>query len=487
MKDCLGGAGAMRTLKSIWSRGGVVAALVLLAALGAGACKNSPLVEHTSVVVEVRAVGLTAGADLDQVVVSVDGGAPLTFALASAPSGDKVNFPFRFGVVPRMAATDLVDISVVGRWMGADKVATGSRIGFVKNEAHLLVLTLYAACVGKAPPCAPGMRCLGNPLDAAVSTCTLNQDDVTKLPTLQRGGSGGSGGNKNNDGGGGAVETDGGSGGAGGEGNGDAGDDGGAGGSGGAGFDGGSDGPPCTDGAKRMCSCGTMAGGNQGCMGGHWGPCAISCGSSGLMGRCAAGTRTCDDAKAIWGDCSIAPAGADTCATGNDDNCNGVPNEGCGCEMGQTRTCDKGGLFGKCAAGMQTCDAAGKWSACSTAPAAADTCAAGNDDNCNGKVNEGCPCVNGTTRPCSEGGLFGKCAAGTQTCVDSKWAACSIAPASADSCVPDNDDNCNDLKNESCACVQNQTRPCSQGGLLGKCAGGKPTCDARGHWAASTS
>lgn len=40
---------------------------------------------------------------------------------------------------------------------------------------------------------------------------------------------------------------------------------------------------------------------------------------------------------------------------------------------------------------MATC-IAGQWSQCSRTPAAADTCAAGNDDNCNGVPNEGCRC-----------------------------------------------------------------------------------------------
>ena len=39
----------------------------------------------------------------------------------------------------------------------------------------------------------------------------------------------------------------------------------------------------------------------------------------------------------------------DTCAVGNDDNCNGVPNEACLCIEGATRNC------GPCNDGSQTC------------------------------------------------------------------------------------------------------------------------------------
>jgi hypothetical protein len=59
------------------------------------------------------------------------------------------------------------------------------------------------------------------------------------------------------------------------------------------------------------------------------------------------------------------------------------------CLVGDLRTCDKGRLYGTCAPGMQSCRGDGTWSACTIEPAAADTCVAGNDDNCNGIPNEG--------------------------------------------------------------------------------------------------
>jgi hypothetical protein len=179
------------------------------------------------------------------------------------------------------------------------------------------------------------------------------------------------------------------------------------------------------------------------------------------------------------------PASSDTCQSGNDANCNGTPNEGCTCLVGQTRTCAQGGLYGKCASGTETCYDSGQWGPCSITPSANDTCVAGNDDNCNGKVNEACPCTQGTTRACSQDGLLGKCASGTETCDGTgKWGACTITPSSADTCAAGNDDNCNGIPNEGCLCLLGASRNCGlcndgtqsctdgKAGTYGSCTGG---------------
>jgi hypothetical protein len=70
-------------------------------------------------------------------------------------------------------------------------------------------------------------------------------------------------------------------------------------------------------------------------------------------GPCKAGSQSCqvaaDQKSSAWGTCSgdVGPAAADTCDPGNDANCNGVKNEGCGCVNGATQHC------GNC--GTQTC------------------------------------------------------------------------------------------------------------------------------------
>lgn len=239
----------------------------------------------------------------------------------------------------------------------------------------------------------------------------------------------------------------------------------------------------CANGTTKLCACGDAVGGERLCIDSTWGPCQISCGALGAQGVCADGKQVCDDETGTWGLCSVGGSDKDLC-TGLDDDCDGTTDQGCECRIGDSRTCAEGNLFGPCAAGMQSCEAPGRWGACSIPALTADTCEPGNDANCNGSKNENCPCVNGTTRACSDGGLFGRCAAGTQTCQDGKYGACSISPLNKDSCLPNNDDTCNGSKNEGCSCVSGASRSCAQAGARGTCATGTQTCSMAGTWGA---
>lgn len=141
------------------------------------------------------------------------------------------------------------------------------------------------------------------------------------------------------------------------------------------------------------------------------------------------------------------------------------------CAPLETRSCREGGALGACAAGQQLCTTQGTWGPCNIMPAAADTCESGNDANCNGSINDGCPCLKGATRSCADGGYVGKCATGTQTCGETgSWGTCSIAPAAQDSCDPGNNDNCAGPANEGCACIVGTARAC------GACEDGTQTC-----------
>ena len=60
-----------------------------------------------------------------------------------------------------------------------------------------------------------------------------------------------------------------------------------------------------------------------------------------VIGSCKIGMRICGT-SATWGAClgAVAAAEVDTCVPGNDDDCSGTPNEGCGCtEPSTTRPC----------------------------------------------------------------------------------------------------------------------------------------------------
>ncbi|MBO6934277.1 MAG: hypothetical protein JJ863_04860 [Deltaproteobacteria bacterium] len=100
------------------------------------------------------------------------------------------------------------------------------------------------------------------------------------------------------------------------------------------------------------------------------------------------GLSTTDCAE---GDPNSSPARAELCdAAGvGDENCDGRINEGCDCGADEMRSCADGGYQGVCAeTGQQTCTAEGLWGACSVAPAATDLCD-GSDDDCDGSTDEG--------------------------------------------------------------------------------------------------
>ncbi|HEY0463290.1 MAG TPA: hypothetical protein VGC79_03735 [Polyangiaceae bacterium] len=115
-------------------------------------------------------------------------------------------------------------------------------------------------------------------------------------------------------------------------------------------------------------------------------------------GSCHAGQQTCQ-ANANWSPCTgaVAPAATDDCNTaGNDANCDGTPNGGCNCVSGTSRVCGKD--TGNCQTGMQTCTNQ-VWGGCvgEIVATAADSCATtGDDANCNGVPNEGCACTPGS-------------------------------------------------------------------------------------------
>lgn len=140
-------------------------------------------------------------------------------------------------------------------------------------------------------------------------------------------------------------------------------------------------------------------------------------GSGGAVGT--GGTTTCQ------------PKARD-CTSSLDNNCNGTPDNQetsyCGCPVGNARACQEHpGYDGKgiCKAGSQTCAAGSdnttsSWDAACTDAVGPSTeaCEADmKDEDCDGQVNEGCECVNGTQVPC-------ECGPAT-TCANGKKGACS--------------------------------------------------------------
>lgn len=184
-------------------------------------------------------------------------------------------------------------------------------------------------------------------------------------------------------------------------------------------------------------------------------------------GSCHIGKRFCG-ADQRWGAClgAVGPRDADSCdVAGNDDDCDGIPNEGCTCVDGAKRAC--GSNVGSCKQGQQTCvDHA--WGACEgeVTQQALDSCAtADNDDNCNGTPNEGCPCVGNATGSCSGG-------CGTHTCNPSSraWGSCTLAPSECTSGTQVRD--CTDQGWTTTNCKF----ACSEGQCTGSCTPGATRC-----------
>jgi hypothetical protein len=156
---------------------------------------------------------------------------------------------------------------------------------------------------------------------------------------------------------------------------------------------------------------------------------------------------------------SVGPGVQDSCLVeGDDTDCDGAPNSGCVCVDGATQPCGSSTDVGVCQIGISTC-VNGAFGQCigAVAPAARDTCAVGDDSNCNGIPNEGCSCLNGDTRQCGATNT-GPCAFGTQTCVNGGFGQCqgAVNPASSDTCAAGNDANCNGIPNEGCECIPGQ-------------------------------
>ncbi len=261
----------------------------------------------------------------------------------------------------------------------------------------------------------------------------------------------------------------------------------------------------------------------------------VSCGSD--VGICRSGTQTC--AAGTLGACmgGMSAAAAEVCGNGLDDNCDGTTDEGCGCTNGATQACGSG--VGTCVRGTQTC-ASGAWGACvgETTPTAElcdgldnncdgqtdeifgglggtcdgpDTdlcmegvtaCSAdhlsttctdmtsdnveacnGLDDNCNGTVDEGCTCVDGTTQMC--GVSTGACTTGTQTCGGGVWGSCVGGVGPMAEICNGVDDNCNGTTDEGFTlggmCDGPDTDFCTEGAWVCDVSGGMICSDMTGN------
>ncbi|MBI5101821.1 MAG: hypothetical protein HZB33_08320, partial [Nitrospirae bacterium] len=162
--------------------------------------------------------------------------------------------------------------------------------------------------------------------------------------------------------------------------------------------------------------------------------------------------------------------GAPELCDGKDHNCNGIIDDGCVCANGTTKSCYSGPAgtagIGPCQGGTQTCSG-GQWGACTGDIVPGPEQCDGKDYNCNGIPDDGCPCVTGTTKSCYSGPIgtagVGVCQVGTQICMRGLWDVCigEMVP-STEICGDGLDNNCNGLPDEGCDCKGKDDECCQK-------------------------
>ncbi|HAA59024.1 MAG TPA: hypothetical protein DCE42_29990 [Myxococcales bacterium] len=199
-------------------------------------------------------------------------------------------------------------------------------------------------------------------------------------------------------------------------------------------------------------------------------------------GICKLGTQTCNKDGKGYSACQDEVLPQKEECNGKDDNCDGKIDEGCQtgtCTDGDTQPC--GDNTGTCTKGTQTCQN-GQWGSCSGGVQPTAERCNGKDDDCDGQID------NQLDTNCYSGpsGTQGKglCKRGTRECLNGKWTACQGEVTPKTEVCDGKDNDCDGQKDEGCSCKNGDSRSC--GTDTGACKKGIQTCNDLGEWGPCT-